>query len=429
MYFTETYHRLSEEAALRDNDAPSSSLRKVLIRAEHFEEDWAALGAAVAAAEAAAAAAAAEQPGVEIAQMTFRGYPYLDNWFEIERRHHRISFGHFVDQLAQLPGHVAIRAFQIVDHHRFPSDCYREQDMERLFGDLLPTHPSIERILIGGCELPSRFSCLLASSLPSVRAPPLLELTLQWPYSDTDECVEAICNMLRRNVPLRALLLSSFNARLAPANCRMIFQSLALNTHLEGLYIEPTEVTGDEFCLAAPVLRALHVRGHFKPGGIESVVRRLRTNTTLVELRFVGVTYVFEELVRAVEPVLRTYNFTIRSLRIEPAPLGHGRTILYSSSSIPAYLRRNERIHRALQQFPAFSAYHEAPLPQVRDQSPNSRAAPAGLLPRMMEMVRDLPTLLYRFLRETDINDLVEHLLQADANKKGGGKNKRIRMA
>jgi hypothetical protein len=95
-------------------------------------------------------------------------------------------------------------------------------------------------------------------------------------------------------------------------------------------------------------------------------------------------------------------DFTIRVLRIEPPP-GSDKKSGFHRSSIPASLRRNERIRQALEQLPSY------------------------LL--VMEMASDRPTLLYRFLRRGDINVLVETLLQVETRKKGGGANKTIRSA
>jgi hypothetical protein len=55
-------------------------------------------------------------------------------------------------------------------------------------------------------------------------------------------------------------------------------------------------------------------------------------------------------------------------------------------------LRRNDRIRRALAQLPHY------------------RETPPALLPPVLELVRGLPTLLYRFVRQRNVNAVVEHL-------------------
>jgi hypothetical protein len=415
------YKSSDGEGFVQDDDGPSASPRKLLVRAEHFEEDLAALWEAL----ARASADTAEQRE-DIAKLTFRG-SFLGISSGIELLNHRISFGRFVDLLEQSmrPGHAPLRTFKIEESYFDSSDLgdyHREEDLERLFRDVLPHHPTIERIQLGQCEHLSRYASLLVSSVPSTRATSLLDLTLELhSREDPTRFVEAVGDMLRRDVPLRALSLVApllFDGD--PADCGPIFRSLAANTRLQGLAIHDETVTDGAFgaddaslCLAfnaAPALRALHVQVRFAPGGVESVARQLRTNTTLVELRlWVRDLREFEALVRAVERVLATYNFTIRSLRLEP-PL-FAQDCPNELASIAASLRRNERIRQALEQLPTY------------------RVAPIAPLPRVLEMVSDLPTLLFRFLRKSDINVLFDHLLQVEVRKRGGGSNKRIRTA
>jgi hypothetical protein len=257
------------EDSLRD-DSSSASYRKLLVRADHFEEDLAALEAALASPLSAAASAAEEQKPTEFAELTFRGWGRFGRWPPPpteEVQDHRISFGRFVDLLEQSmqPGHAAIRTFKAVEIS-FSSfyGCCREEDVERLFRGVLPNHPTMNRIQLGGNPVLARCVSLLASSVPSTRATPLLELTLDL-YGSSG--VADICNMLRRDVPLRALTLVS---RLSPEDFPQIFQSLAANTNLEALAISFSQARPDAFCLKAPALRGIAHQGriHGGRGGI-----------------------------------------------------------------------------------------------------------------------------------------------------------------
>jgi hypothetical protein len=438
--FDGSQYDLSDDLSVHGNaDGATSSPRQVLVRADRFAEGLAALEAGVTVATSAAAADDDDEESQQragIAKLTYQvSFSFsVEDRSAIERRNHRMMFGRFVDLLAQtmLPGSAAIRTFKIEWSLSWEEEC-RETDLDRLFRDVLPNHPTIDRIQLGRCPLPARFVRRLTSSVPSTgRATPLLELTLSLGNDPANvaEGVRAICDMLRRNVPLRALSLLS---NLTSAHCQSILRSLSENTHLEGLAIRPRWVNDDTLCLAsesAPALRALHVSGHFPPGGAESLARQLRTNTTLVELRlWVMDLRDFEALVGDLKLVVTTYNFTIRSLRFEPPPSTLPWRWPSELTGIAARLRRNDRIHQALEQFPAYREAPAAVCPQALEPLPTPRGAWTVLLPGMMGMVCDLPTLLFRFLRKSDISDLYEHLVHAEANRKGGGTTKKIRTA
>jgi hypothetical protein len=136
-----------------DDDGGSASRpRQLLLRANRsFEADLAALRAAVTVPQT---SVAAEAPA-EIIKLTFDGHGDGRVLSAIEHNSYRISSGHFVDILVQtttqqpqrLGRGVTIRTFKfhescIGSHHEY----YREEDLERLVRDVLPNHPTIERI-------------------------------------------------------------------------------------------------------------------------------------------------------------------------------------------------------------------------------------------------------------------------------------------
>jgi hypothetical protein len=383
----------------------------------HFDEDLAELEE-----EAAAAASAKEaQRPAEITELVLMG-PSLGGMSEEQELRAsepanvlllRRSFGRLVELLAERPTRLTIRAFAIVegigsrDLDRFADD----EDVDRLFRDVLPDHPTIDRIDVSACKVPARCVRHLARSVPSKRATPLWELALDLEDLGDDEgdsrgtvssssCVQDMCDVLRRDVPLRALSLVSV---LEPSECRRILQSLTTNTHLEDLAIRPRTISADALCLDAAAsisaLRSLRIRGDLTSEGASSLARQLRTNTSLVELH-VCTTSGYRELVQEMQRVLKTYNFTLRTFQLtRPCPPrsfpfpGSDPATLVRRSTIPAALIRNERIGRCLHNLGGCCS-----------------ATPTALGPLMLDVVSDVPTVLYRFLRWGDINALVEHL-------------------
>jgi hypothetical protein len=403
---------------VRPDDPPLPRIMFVRACCGHFDEDLAELEEEAA---AASAATAAQRPA-EITELVFMG-PSLGRMSEEQQLRAsepanflllRRSFGRLVNLLAEQPTGLTIRAFAIVEGiGSRDMDLFAEDDVDRLFRDVLPNHPTIERIDVSACKVPARCVRHFARSVPSNRATPLVELALDLDdlgdeNGDGDSrgtlsssCVQDICDMLRRDVPLRALSLVS---DLEPSECRRILQSLATNTHLEDLAIRPRTITADALCRDAsasiPALRSLRIRGDLTSEGAASLARQLRTNTTLVELH-VCTSPKVRDLIQEVQRVLKTYNFTLRTFQLtRPCPPrsfpfpGSDPATLVRRSTIPAALIRNERIGRCL----------------LHNLGGCYRATPTSLGPLMLEMVSDVPTVLYRFLRWGDINALVEHL-------------------
>jgi hypothetical protein len=128
--------------------------------------------------------------------------------------------------------------------------------------------------------------------------------------------------------------------------------------------------------------------------GKSSLARQLRTNTVLEKL----IVEYFATKIRVRQrpwvEVLESHNYTLRVLR-ERNQNWEARARRMRDGRVFACLRRNERIRQAL---------HD-----LRDY----HVSPAVLLPRVLEMVSGLPTLLYRFVRLGDVNALGDLLLVA----------------
>jgi hypothetical protein len=72
---------------------------------------------------------------------------------------------------------------------------------------------------------------------------------------------------------------------------------------------------------------------------------------------------------------------------------------------VVALLARNARIRRGLRQL---RGYH---------------VAPVALVPAVLELVSDLPTLVYRFVRLGDINALCDHLVARQGQRSSDSTN------
>lgn len=278
-------------------------------------------------------------------------------------------------------------------------------DVEALFRDVLPNHRTIERINIYCCTISGRCLSWFASSVPATRTAPLLELSVTG-CDIEDGWMQFICSMLRRNVPLRKLHL---DVPIIPVECQQVFEIVRGNRHLQSLAVRvhQSEILADTVELpVAPssALRSLSITGTFAPEGSASLARQLRTNTTLTEL-FVNPgrdrRHGDVELLAQLEGTLRTYNFTLRSVRVAPVLfIGTLWEVLTAlEDHVRRHLRRNERINQALQQLAGYNV------------------SPTVRWPLVLEMVSGLPTLLYRFLRHGDSNALCDLLMDAAAGR------------
>jgi hypothetical protein len=222
---------------------------------------------------------------------------------------------------------------------------------------------------------------------------------------DVRACVPALAGMIRRNVPLSVLILR-VKQRMDDEACRHIFGSLQHNSNLQRLHVKVERVYGDEamVLLSHPASALWHLTidvEEWSYGGKSSLARKLKTNTTLKELHIVHREPPASLDHRLWMELLGSHNYTLRTLREYSTVADEHQP----GEAVVSLLRRNELICRALEDL---HDYH---------------VAPTALLPPVLGMVSDLPTLLYRFVRWGDVNalgDLVLSRSQQQQQRSGG---------
>jgi hypothetical protein len=347
--------------------------------------------------EAIGARAAAELGEVELVE-----YPRDDDFeaaagtIETLRRRRGPGFRRFVTLLERY-GREGVRDVMLSLIHF--ARGYDEDDQARLFGEVLPRLPLLERMVLDSCDSYEANLELFASRLSVTSS--LVELEIQECFGDFSVCAPALAGMVRRNVPLQVLKLKPAE-RLDKDACRHIFSSLQDNSNLRRLEAWVEEVYDEHDVPILPSgpnsrssLRRLDLDvKKWTDEGKSSLARQLRTNTGLEKL----VVEYFATKIRVRQrpwvEVLESHNYTLRVLR-ERNRNWEARARRLRDGRVFACLRRNERIRQALHDL---REYH---------------VSPAVLLPRVLEMVSGLPTLLYRFVRLGDVNTLGDLLLVA----------------
>jgi hypothetical protein len=273
--------------------------------------------------------------------------------------------------------------------------------MERLFGEVLPAHPSLQRIFFYRGSIPARFVRLLATSVRKDRLPPLARLdfggALRVTSTSDRAGAQAIADMIGRGVPITNIRVSLHDAMDADA-CEFICRAVPRNTHLRDLWIRVKEIFPDTLgsVVASSSLRNLlvFVDKGFPDEILAEIAQQLRTNTTLQGLYLCtssnSLPAYRSESSRLFRGALEFYNYTLLTFHLD-----RGRHVV-KDAGVRQLLERNGTIQRALEQLEPVSY----------------RVAPTSLWPRAFEVVSTLPTLLYRFLRRGDVNTLCDLLLR-----------------
>ena len=190
------------------------------------------------------------------------------------------------------------------------------------------------------------------------------------------------------------------------SDLKLICQALPRNTKLRTFIAKTKGVLPDTLDSVASSSSLRHVMVYsgstFPDDCLASIARQLKTNTAMDRLYLRRMendsAFYRPERFRPLEEVLETYNVTLRTVVVE--------------GSIPRWdeqeyvdnlLRRNARIHQAIEQLKP-QDYH---------------VTSTVLVPNVFEMVSGIPTLLYRFLRNGNVNAFCE-LLQADRRAEVG---------
>jgi hypothetical protein len=151
--------------------------------------------------------------------------------------------------------------------------------------------------------------------------------------------------------------------------------------------------------VAASSLRRLEVIAEeWSDECVAGVARQLRTNTTLESLQIINSHSDdgHSPLFRPIAEVLETYNFTLRKVTIRLGiPIPRQAEHELEDRVLTELRRRNRLFRRAIEQHLEPRGYH---------------VSPASLWPRALGTVSVLPTLVYRLLRNGDLNALSDHL-------------------
>jgi hypothetical protein len=331
-------------------------------------------------------------------------HPSWDETIPIERLSLRRQFARFVTLLDRY-GRERVRGFTFL-FIRFdaPGLDIDEADLDRLFGEVLPSFPLLDRLRFQYSSLPIRHLGLFAARLSAeargaarIAARPLLGLLDIENYpGDFAPCVPILAAMIRNNVPIRGLTLHA-QQNMGRDACRQIFLGLQHNTNLRYLEVQVEQLFDDAIILPGDPKSALRFlgiyAGEWTDEGGASLARQLKTNTTLWELNIASSPRggpVDHRSSPWIE-MLESHNCTLRSVRLSGA---------VPDGTIAAYVRRNELIRRALDRM---HEYH---------------VSPPVLLPRVLHMVRTIPTLIYSFLRVGNVDALCDLLLVARQQQK-----------
>jgi hypothetical protein len=302
-------------------------------------------------------------------------------------------FSRWVTLLAT--NHRKIRVLDFDGAHFDRNPLLQDEDLARLFGEVLVSHPTIEAIRFRQGSISTAHLRLFTSAVPATFATPLSELLLRNVRIVDRERVELVADMVRRNVQLRTLCL--YGSRLVENKSQIIFDALSQNSNLQTLQLQVIEIgTGTlDRAVASTTLRSIRIQCHTcADEGWEALARGLRSNSTLERVHVEG-KHGFGGIPACLEELVSTHNSTLRSLDVHLRgffPTHIPQTHYVRRQAIQGHLRRNGRIRHALEELRG--RYHAQ--------------ATASLWPLVLEMVSPLPTLLFRFLRRGDLNALSE---------------------
>lgn len=321
-----------------------------------------------------------------------------------ERAVHAAAFRRFVELLGEPNGRAPL-SFLILQDFLFVSEVgFRIDDVRTLFGEVLPKKAGLNRLFFEGCEIDASLIRLLASALTTTSPsaihagggehvlPTLTSCKVRF---DRDG-LRAIAEMLaRRDLLLKALHLDLRG--MGPAAGKIVCGCLPC-TRLQRLHLHFDKVSVNtlDHVAATSSLRSLDIHANWSPEAVHSLLKQLRTNTSLETLFLVGDIERFGpgsgDLAERVEDTLQTYNYTLQFVAFMP-------TWSVDTSRIESYLRRNRWIRG-----------------RMRDLV---RPAPsAGLWPVVMQMVSGLPSLTYKLLRDGDITAFSDVLLKVSTKKR-----------
>ena len=112
------------------------------------------------------------------------------------------AFRGFVEAL----GRHGCRAIRRIEFYRVEWQRLRDADTALLFGDVLPTHPTLVSITFCLSHVPfAPLLKLFARAVPAEPTSPLKELAFRYGAFGR-ECAGAVADLIRRNVPLSSFV-------------------------------------------------------------------------------------------------------------------------------------------------------------------------------------------------------------------------------
>jgi hypothetical protein len=280
-------------------------------------------------------------------------------------------------------------------------------DVDRLFGQVLPNLPALGTVGIRRCRIPTRALQAYMGGLCSlgIGANTLINLRIGM-CRISGQGIRSVAEMLRTNKSLTHLSLQhwinrdDFGHR---DSCRILLDAAAHHPSLRNLRVDDRLLRIGEGTAAlisgpgAPSLSDLYLRGRFTDEVLPDLLFGLRTNESLRQVFFET------ESSRPLSPVhrrlanelLTTYNCTLRSAWcVSPTFLG-------ISDPFDGAAERNVPVADARQHL---------------QHSNYAISGPVSVWPRVLERVGRFPTLVYRFLRRGNAYALAEHLLSSSSS-------------
>jgi hypothetical protein len=280
----------------------------------------------------------------------------------------------------------------------------RWDDLERLFGSVLPQLPRLRHLSLYECTLSARCAQLLGGAAGPASVGndnggdnhdnggdngggrPLLDL--DWVHTRlTTEACHAVARALRRGALANVKIV---NAGLDSDGAALLLQAAADSPTLRGIELHealadpvvPWAVTerawaGGAMRRSRAALQSLVLDVSWTRAGLVELFRQLRTNTSLQVLDVRGSGADERLLFMMLQELLSTYNFTISRVG-DATRLQQGQR-----PRVDALLRRNEGVRNMID----------------RLQSRNYHVPDPSLWPIVMGEIGTFPTLVYRFLR------------------------------
>jgi hypothetical protein len=330
--------------------------------------------------------------------------------YDEDRRLSRRLFARFVSALQR---HDGIRSITLANTS-FDEVCregiFDPDDLDRLFGSVLPNHPTLRSIRLDECDVPSRYVQMLAGGLPGLagRRPESQQWELNFRETPLDlSAIQAIAGALRRSAISKLTL---HDTGMTSPKCRILTGAAAECDGLTSLAVvewSPRVWVVDEEAFAPGSISKLFLEqclwlggSGWTDGGVAELFRQLRTNERQERIALVSLA---ADQLRFAEELLTRYNCTIREFGVPPVSdewserlglaLGGGLLARHAVGNLaPAHYQVEMR----------------------------------SLWPSVMADVRTYPTLLYRFLRRGNVAAFADQLSHSPLAKKRPRRSVRI---